>query len=231
MPISGDWGQTARPLFRACRPGYENTTTWIEFKYHATQKASSRIKRVLLHILSVYVLELIATGIFYEFLNIYKILRTLRKQNIVKFQRPKITSDTWFQTEKTFHVKKQSLSFQTILSKLWATYEMNFWERKVHGAFKCNLTFLTWQIRGSAPHKSIPQQMFQPKSSPTVIHRCFICIRWNVSYHFVSCEWRNLILAFRCIIWTRLANINIWVKFRLRNSEVFKIYTKYVYPF
>ena len=100
MPISGDWRQTARPLFRACRPGYENTTTWIEFKYHATQKASSRIKRVLLHILSVYVLELIATGIFYEFLNIYKILRTLRKQNIVKFQRPKITSDTWFQTEK-----------------------------------------------------------------------------------------------------------------------------------
>ena len=30
-----------------------------------------------------------------------------------------------------------------MLSKLWATYEMNFWERKVHGAFKCNLTFLT----------------------------------------------------------------------------------------
>ena len=30
-----------------------------------------------------------------------------------------------------------------MLSKLWATYEMNFWERKVYGAFKCNLTFLT----------------------------------------------------------------------------------------
>ena len=38
---------------------------------------------------------------------------------------------------------------------------MNFWERKVHGAFKCNLTFLTWQIRGSALHKSILQQMFE----------------------------------------------------------------------
>ena len=50
-----------------------------------------------------------------------------------------------------------------MLSKLWATYEMNFWERKVHGAFKCNLTFLTWQIRGLARHKSILQQMFQPK--------------------------------------------------------------------
>ena len=40
---------------------------------------------------------------------------------------------------------------------------MNFWERKVHGAFKCNLTFLTRQIRGSARHKSILQQMFRPK--------------------------------------------------------------------
>ena len=30
-----------------------------------------------------------------------------------------------------------------MLSKLWATYEMNFWERKIHGASKCNLTFLT----------------------------------------------------------------------------------------
>ena len=52
-----------------------------------------------MHILSGYVLELIATGIFNEFLNIYKILRILREQNIVKFQRPKITSDTWFQTQ------------------------------------------------------------------------------------------------------------------------------------
>ena len=43
--------------------------------------------------------------------------------------------------KNTFHGKKQSLSFQNMLSKLWATYEMNFWERKLHGAFKvfkCN---------------------------------------------------------------------------------------------
>ena len=52
------------------------------------------MKRVLIHILSDYVLELIGTGIFYEFLDIYKILRILREQNIVTFQRPKITSDT-----------------------------------------------------------------------------------------------------------------------------------------
>ena len=91
---------TARPLFRACRPGYEKTTIWMEFKYHSIQKASYRIKRDLIHILSGYVLELITTGIFNEFLNIYKILRILREQNIVKFQRPKITSDTWFQTQK-----------------------------------------------------------------------------------------------------------------------------------
>ena len=58
------------------------------------------MKRVLIHILSGYVLELIGTGIFYEFLDIYKILRILREQNIVTFQRPKITSDTWFQIEK-----------------------------------------------------------------------------------------------------------------------------------
>ena len=85
---------SARPLFRAPRPGYEKTTISTEFKYHPTQKACNRIKRVLIHILSGHVLELIATGIFDGFLNIDKIFRLLREQNIVKFQRPKITSDT-----------------------------------------------------------------------------------------------------------------------------------------
>ena len=27
-----------------------------------------------------------------------------------------------------------------MLFKLWATYEMNFWERKIQGALECNLT-------------------------------------------------------------------------------------------
>ena len=85
---------SARPLFRAPRPGYEKTTISIEFKYHSTLKASYRIERGFIHVLSGHVLELIATGIFYGFLNIYKILRLLREQNIVKFQRPKITSAT-----------------------------------------------------------------------------------------------------------------------------------------
>ena len=85
---------SARPFFRAPRPGYEKTTISTEFKYHPTQTAPYRIKRVLIHILTGQVLELIATGIFYGFLNIYKILRLLREQNIVKFQRPKITSAT-----------------------------------------------------------------------------------------------------------------------------------------
>ena len=86
---------SARPLFRAPRPGNEKTLLSIEFNYHPTQKASYRIKRVLIHILNGHVLELIATGIiFYGFLNIYKILMLLREQNIVNFQRPKITSDT-----------------------------------------------------------------------------------------------------------------------------------------
>ena len=42
-----------------------------------------------------------------------------------------------------------------------------------------------------------------------MIHRCFIYIRWKVSCHFFSRDWRTVILAFR--IWTRLANVNIWV--------------------
>ena len=85
---------SARLLFRAHRPGYEKTTISTKFKYHPTQKAPYRIKTVLIHILTGHVLELIANGIFYGFLNIYKILRLLPEQNIVKFQRPKITSDT-----------------------------------------------------------------------------------------------------------------------------------------
>ena len=76
------------------RPGYEKTTISIEFKCHSTQIATYRFKRGLIHILSGHVLQLIATGKFYGFLNIYKILRLLREQNIVRFQRPKITSDT-----------------------------------------------------------------------------------------------------------------------------------------
>ena len=80
--------------FRASRPGHEKNTISIKFKHHQTQKASYRIKRVLIHILRCYVFKLTATEIFYEFLNIYKILRIVLEQNIVKFKRPKITSDT-----------------------------------------------------------------------------------------------------------------------------------------
>ena len=88
-PISGDWQP---PL----RKAHDSNRIQLLFN----PKASFRIKRVLKHILSGYILELIATGIFYEFLNIFQILRIVREQNIVKFQRPKITSDTWFQTKK-----------------------------------------------------------------------------------------------------------------------------------
>ena len=70
------------------------------------------MKRVLIHILSGYVLELIATGIFYEFLNIYKILKILREQSIVKFQRPKKSHPIHdFKQKKILHIKKQSRSF------------------------------------------------------------------------------------------------------------------------
>ena len=40
--------------------------------------------------------------------------------------------------------------------------------------------------------------------------------------------YRTFSLAFGCSSWTRLANVNIWVKFLSRNSEVFKIYTNYL---
>ena len=61
----------------------------IEFKQSTYIKASYRVKRTLIHIFCGHVLELIATGIFYEFLNIYKISRILREEIIVKYQRPK----------------------------------------------------------------------------------------------------------------------------------------------
>ena len=91
---------SATPLFWAPRPGYEKNTISIESNYHSTQKTSYRIKRGLIHVMIGHVLELIATGIFYGFLNIYKILGLLREQNIVRFQRTKITPDTRFLTEK-----------------------------------------------------------------------------------------------------------------------------------
>ena len=47
--------------------GNEKTLLSIEFNYHPTQKASYRIKRILIHILNGHVLELIAPGIFYGF--------------------------------------------------------------------------------------------------------------------------------------------------------------------
>ena len=37
-----------------------------------------------------------------------------------------------FKQKKIFHIKKQSLNFQNMLSKLWAAYEMNFWARGGH---------------------------------------------------------------------------------------------------
>ena len=61
----------------------------IEFKCNPTQKGSYRIKRVLIQTLIGHVLELMLTEIFYGFLNIYKILRILREQNIVKFRLSK----------------------------------------------------------------------------------------------------------------------------------------------
>ena len=79
-------------------------------------------------------LELIATRIFYRFLNIYKISRISREQNVVEIRRLKSHPVSSFKQQKTFHIEKQSLSFQNMVLKLWATHEMNLWEREIQGA-------------------------------------------------------------------------------------------------
>ena len=62
---------------------------------------------------------------------------------------------------------------------------------------------------------------FTPLSETTSIPVCFI---WESSPHHPGMK--NSYTGPQ-EHWTRLGNINIWVKFRSRNSEVFKIYTKY----
>jgi len=41
-----------------------------------------------------------------------------------------------FKQQKKSHIKKLSLSFQNMVSKLWATDEMNLWEREIQGALE-----------------------------------------------------------------------------------------------
>ena len=62
---------------------------------------------------------------FTDFSKFYKILRISRVQNFDEIRRPS------FKQQKTFYIKKQSLSFQNMVFKLRATHEMNFWEREI----------------------------------------------------------------------------------------------------
>ena len=87
--------------------------------------------------LSGHVLELIANGIFYGFLNIYKILGFYASKILSNFKGLKSHPIHDFKQKKIFQIKIQSLSFQNMLSKLWATYKKNFGERKIHRA-ECN---------------------------------------------------------------------------------------------
>ena len=112
---------------------------------------------------------------------------------------------------------------------------MNFSERKVHGAFKCNLTFLTLQVRGSARHKSILQQMFQPKYiqfKQSQVPQWYIDASYMLggTFHTILSAVNEELLSWPSGALFELSSqlINIWVKFRSRNSEVFKIYTKYL---
>ena len=94
-----------------------------------------------------HVLQLITNGIFYGCLNIYKLLRLSPEQNIIKFQSLKSHLIHDFEQKKTFQMKNQSLSCQNIFSKLSATYEMNFWERKIHRVRESNLTFFDLTVK------------------------------------------------------------------------------------
>ena len=68
---------------------------FLLFKHHSTQKAFYRlIEGNLTDISSGNVLELVATRIFYSFLNIYKLSSISREQNVVEIRRPKITPST-----------------------------------------------------------------------------------------------------------------------------------------
>ena len=87
-------------FFRARDRTTERARFETNLKHHSTQKASYRIKGNLTHILSGHVFQLIATRIFYRILNIYKISRISRQQNVVEIRRPKITPGTYFQTAK-----------------------------------------------------------------------------------------------------------------------------------
>ena len=125
-----------------------------------------------------------------------------------------------------------------MLSKLWATYEMNFWERKVHGAFKCNLTFLTWQIRGLARHKLILQQMFQPKYvkfKKSQVPQWYIDVLYTLGlkFHAIFSAVNEELLSWPSSALFELASPRQCkhlgqFKFLSRNSKVFKIYTKYL---
>ena len=53
-----------------------------------------------------------------------------------KFEGPKSHPVHSFKQQKTFHIKKQSLSFPNMVLKLWATHEMNLWEREIQGALE-----------------------------------------------------------------------------------------------
>ena len=53
-----------------------------------------------------------------------------------KFKGLKSHTVPSFKQQKTFHIKKQSLSFQNMVLKLWATHEMNLWEREIQGALE-----------------------------------------------------------------------------------------------
>jgi len=116
--------------------------------------------------------------------------------------------------------------------KLWATHEMNLWEREIQGALEWNLIFLTWQFWGSARYtnqysnKCFSQNTFNLDNVKSHSDTYILYRHWveHLTPIFIQKELISRLSG----IWTCLANVNMWVKFLSRHSEVFKICTKYL---
>ena len=57
-------------------------------------------------------------------------------QNIYRFKQLKFNPVDCFKKQNISQIKKQPLSFQNMISKLWATCEMNFWESEIQGVLE-----------------------------------------------------------------------------------------------
>ena len=68
--------------------------------------------------------------------NIYRFYDFYTSKILSKFKHLKFNPIDSFKKQNISQIKKQPLSFQNMISKLWATCEMNFWEIEIQGALE-----------------------------------------------------------------------------------------------